>query len=68
MEESNIRNDKTLDKGEKDMFATIETHQCNPVYESLKESLKEVKLMRKGSIPKKDWREMLEEMEKDNER
>lgn len=68
MEESNARSNKTSDKGGEDMFATIETHQCNPVYGSLKESLKEVKLMRKGSIPKKDWREMLEELEKNNER
>lgn len=67
MEENTTKNDKTLDKGEDDMFATIETHQCNPVYESLRESLKEVKLIRKGVIPKKDWREMLDEMEKDNE-
>lgn len=33
------------------------------VKQSIKESLKEVKLMREGKIPKPDWREMISEVE-----
>ncbi len=38
---------------------------CN-VYESLKESLKEVKLIKKGKIKTKTWRELLQELKEDN--
>lgn len=37
------------------------------VYESLKESLKEVKLIKQGKIKPKTWRELLEELKKDEE-
>lgn len=39
---------------------------CN-VYESLEESLKEVKLIKQGKIKPKKWREMLKELNKDKE-
>lgn len=35
------------------------------VYESLKESLKEVKLIKQGKIKTKDWREVLKEIKED---
>ena len=34
--------------------------------ESLEESLKEVKLMREGKLPKKSWREMFKELKEDD--
>ena len=36
------------------------------VYESLKESLKEVKLIKQGKIKAKPWRELLKELDEDN--
>ena len=40
------------------------TERYCTVSESLEQSLKEVKLMREGKIPKKTWREYREEWEK----
>lgn len=37
------------------------------VYESLKESLKEVKLIKQGKIKPKTWRELLKELKEDGE-
>lgn len=37
------------------------------VYESLKESLKEVKLIREGKIQAKTWQEFLKELEDEKE-
>lgn len=37
------------------------------VYESLKESLKEVRLIKQGKIKTKPWRELLEELNNDEE-
>lgn len=37
------------------------------VYESLEESLKEVKLIKEGKIKPKTWEELLEELKKDGE-
>lgn len=37
------------------------------VYESLEESLKEVKLIREGKIKAKTWQEFLEELEDEKE-
>lgn len=37
------------------------------VYESLEESLKEVKLIKEGKIKPKSWRELLNELKEDKE-
>lgn len=37
------------------------------VYESLEESLKEVKLIKEGKIKPKTWKELLEELKEDGE-
>lgn len=37
------------------------------VYESLEESLKEVKLIKEGKIKPKTWQELLEELNEDKE-
>lgn len=39
---------------------------CN-IYESLEESLKEVKLIKEGKIKPKSWRDLLNELKKDKE-
>lgn len=36
------------------------------VYESLKQSLKEVKLIKQGKIKTKNWRKLLNELNEDN--
>lgn len=43
----------------------LDERYCN-VYESLKESLKEVNLIKKGKIKTKKWRELLQELKEDN--
>lgn len=44
------------------------TERYCSVYESLKESLKEVKLIRDGKIKPKTWQEFLEELNKEDEK
>lgn len=44
------------------------TERYCSVYESLKESLKEVKLIREGKIKPKTWQEFLEELNKEDEK
>jgi len=39
---------------------------CTPA-ESLQESLVEVRLMREGKLPKKSWRDLKKELEKDKD-
>ena len=36
--------------------------------ESLKESIEEMNLMREGKLPKKSWREIMEEIRNDKEK
>ena len=42
------------------------TERYCSVYESLKESLKEVKLIKQGKIKTKNWRELLNELNEDS--
>ncbi len=53
-----LNNNKPV-KGDEDMDTLIERY-C-PVSESLEESLKQMKLMREGKLPKKTWDEMRKE-------
>lgn len=43
------------------------TQRYCSVYESLEQSLKEVKLMKQGKIKKKTWNELLKELKEDKE-
>jgi hypothetical protein len=54
MKKKDIFKDKS--KEEKDMNTVVERY-CS-VAESLEESLKQMKLMREGKLPKKTWDEM----------
>lgn len=56
----NLNNSNKDTEGDEDMDALVERY-C-PVSESLEESLKEMKLMREGKLPKKSWREMFKEL------
>ncbi|MFB5760889.1 hypothetical protein [Paenibacillus medicaginis] len=51
-------------KGGKRMHATVERDRTPS--ESLKQSLKEMKLMKEKKIPKKSWRDYIEEQKREN--
>lgn len=53
----------TNDKGDGNMSPSIERY-CT-IEESIKESAKEVKLMREGKLPKRNWRDMFKELRED---
>lgn len=52
-----------MDKEEKEMNA-LEKRPRTPS-ESLKESMKQMKLIREGTLPKKTWHDYLKEQEKE---
>ena len=37
------------------------------IKESIKQSLKEVKLIKEGKLPKRNWRDLLKELEKEDD-
>ena len=49
------------DKGDKNMDITVERY-CS-ITESLEESLRQMKLIREGKLPKKTWKEFKKEIE-----
>lgn len=51
-------------KEEKNMKATVIERYCTPA-ESLEESLKEMMEMRKTNAPKRNWRDMMKDLEDD---
>ena len=53
-------------KGDDGMNGTIERY-C-PVTESLEKSLKEMKAMREGKMPKKTWRQYRDELKEERKR
>jgi hypothetical protein len=59
------KNFSPLDKGDDDMNVTIDRY-CT-VAESLEESLKQMKLIREGKLPKKTWKELRDELKSDKE-
>lgn len=55
-----------LEKGGDDMNTTIERY-CS-VTESLTESLKQMKLIREGKLPKKSWKDLKHELKSKDEK
>ncbi len=55
---------KEKNDGGKNMNAVVERY-CT-VSESLEESLKQMKLIREGNLPKRTWKELKKEIENDN--
>lgn len=53
----------TKDKGDGNMSPSIERY-CT-IEESIKESAKEVKLMREGKLQKRNWRDAFEKLRED---
>lgn len=54
-----------ITKGADSMNATVQ-RPCS-ISESIIQSCKEVQLMRQGKLPKKTWKELKEELKKENE-
>lgn len=55
-----LEDNKKIEYG-KNVDAVLVERYC-PVSESLEESLKEMKLIRKGNLPKKTWRDFKKEL------
>lgn len=64
---SNKIDDINAEKGVDDMsIAALDERYCT-IQESIIESFKEVKLMREGKLPKKSWKDFMDEHKKREE-
>lgn len=50
-------------KGESEVNAILNSERPCTISESIKQSCKEVKLMREGKIPKRSWKQFKQQME-----
>ncbi|OLN33836.1 hypothetical protein [Desulfosporosinus metallidurans] len=57
--------DKNKNKKGKNIVDTSIERHCTPA-QSLKQSLREMKLMRNGKMKKRSWKEFREELNKEN--
>lgn len=60
------KNDDKNEKGDDSMNSVIE--RPNTILESVKKSLKEIKLIREGKLPRKTWKQLKNECKNTDEK